>query len=422
MDYLITLIFLLLSSSANAISHNDYIWFGILVLMFIYALVKKQVKVKDLKMLGVFSLVYLLYVVIRYFVVTNFFGVSIDLEFLQSDVLFLFKYGFLTFVYCVILRERLIDNIIKVMLHLTIIDLVIYLFQLVGFADAIYGFSESLGLPKANTIPGFTNFIIFSFTKGLHEYRNSGFVWEPGAYGCFLTITLLFHFFRNKFRFDNIAIVFIVAIITTFSTTNYIALFIVFFLAYRYRVPKLNLWVVLMIPTFVILFMTIPVLGQKIQAVYDDDMDGLKHFKEISMYHKKHSEQIPLNRFASMTYLEDNLGYNLILGLSNKYDAVITKQYNVNISNGIFDFLAKFGVIGLLFLIYGYIKFCANFLKRKEYLVYAVLVLLAISFGEPILFLPLFLVFVFLPFLTVDFDKLEKKRPLGDKKPVRATA
>ncbi|MBS1525468.1 MAG: hypothetical protein JST19_07455 [Bacteroidetes bacterium] len=422
MDYFITLIFLLLSSSANAISHNDYIWFGILVLMSIYALVKKQFKVKDLKVFGLFSLVYLLYVGIRYFIVVNFFGVNIDLEFLQSDVLFLFKYGLLTFVYCIILREKLIDNVIKVMLHLTIIDLVIYLFQVAGFADVIYSFSESLGLPKANTIPGFTNFIIFSFTKGLHEYRNSGFVWEPGAYGCFLTITLLFHFFRNKFRFATIAIIFIVAIITTFSTTNYLALFIVFFLAYRYRVPKVNLWVVLMIPAFIILFMTIPVLGQKIQAVYDDDMDGLKHFKEISMYHKKHSEQIPLNRFASMTYLEDNLGYNLILGLSNKYDAVITKQYNVNISNGIFDFLAKFGVIGLLFLVFGYVKLCANFLKRKEYLVYAVLVLLAISFGEPILFLPLFLVFIFLPFLTVDFGKLEKKRPLGDKKPVRAIA
>src|SRR6201999_2065969 len=126
-------------------------------------------------------------------------------------------------------------------LHLTIIDLVIYFFQVAGFADAIYGFSESLNLPKANTIPGFTNFIIFSFTKGLHEYRNSGFVWEPGAYGCFLTLTLLLQFFRNKFQFDKVAIIFVVAIIPTFSTTNYLALFIVFFLVYRYRVPKVNL-------------------------------------------------------------------------------------------------------------------------------------------------------------------------------------
>lgn len=408
MDYFITLIFLLLSSSANVISHNDYAWFAILLLMVIYALVKKVVLAKDLKVLGIFSGIYLAYVVLRNLLVTN-----LGTEFLISDVLFLFKYCFLAFVYCIILRERLIDNIIKVMLHLTIIDLVLYIFQVAGFADVIYNSSESLNLPKANLIPGFTNFIIFSFTKGLHEYRNSGFVWEPGAYGCFVTIALLFHLFKTKFKFDKTAIVFIVAIITTFSTTNYLALIIIFFLAYRYRVPKVNLWVILMIPTFVILFITIPFLGQKIADIYNDDIDGLNHLHDLSKYYVKHDQSIPLNRFASMIYLYDNVGTNLILGLSNKYDVVIDKVYNVNISNGIFDFMAKFGIIGLLYLIYGYIKFCRAFLKRNEYIIYAVLILLAISFGEPILFLPLILIFMFLPFLSVDLDSLIKKSPTG---------
>lgn len=392
MNYFITLIFLLLSSSANAISHSDIIWFGILLFMCIYALVKKRIHAIDLKLLGVLLLVYLVYVVLRNLLVTG-----LSFEYLQSDLIFPFKYIVLSFIYCVILRDKAPKYIVNVIVHLTIISFFFYFFQLVGFADVIYNFSESLGLPHANTIPGYTNFIIFTFTKDLHDFRNSGFVWEPGAFGCFLIIALLLHFFRNKFVFDKKAIILIIGVVTTLSTTNYLALIILLFLAYRYRVPKLNMYVLLMIPVFIILVITIPFLGDKIAHIYIDDMKGLENLKKISKYHR--DEQIPLNRFASMVYLYDALGPNLILGLSNKYDDYINKVYNLNISNGIFDFFAKFGIFGFIFLVWDYVKFCAIYLAKNEYLIYCVLILLVISFGEPILFLPIILLFLFLPTL-----------------------
>ena len=350
---------------------------------------------KDLKILSILLVVYLLFVVLRIFLVTN-----LPMEYLLSDVLFPFKYVLLSFAYVVILREKALAYLVKVITHLTVIGLIIYFFQMVGFADLIYTFSKSLNMPNLNKIDGYTNFVIFSFTKGLHEYRNSGFVWEPGAYGCFLILALLFNFFRNKFTFDRTSIILIIATITTFSTSDYLALFIMMFLAYRYRVPKINLWVIIMVPAFVVLFITVPFLGDKIAAIYLDDIAGLKHLKDISKYNLKHGEQIPLNRFASMIYLYENMGTDLILGLSNKYDVIIDKVYNVNISNGIFDFFAKFGIFSFIYLFYTYIKFCAAYLKRVEYLVYCVLILLIIAFGEPILFLPIILLFLFLPFLT----------------------
>jgi hypothetical protein len=297
------------------------------------------------------------------------------------------------------MREKTMDYLVKVIVQLTIIGFVFYAIQLVA-GDLIYNFSESLGLPKANTIPGYTNFVIFSFTKGRHDYRNSGFVWEPGAYGCFMIIALFFNLLKDKFKFYKNSMILIAGIITTFSTTDYFALLILLFLAYRYRVPKFNLWILVMIPSVVLLILFVPFLGDKIAGIYTDDMDGLKHLKEISQYHLKHNEQIPLNRFASMSYIWDNIGSGLLLGLSNKYDEILNKTYNVNISNGIFDFLAKFGVIGLFFLVYSYVKFCAAFLKKNEFIVYSVLIFLVISFGEPILFLPLVLLFLFLPYIT----------------------
>ncbi|MGZ3834304.1 MAG: hypothetical protein ACXVB0_12325 [Mucilaginibacter sp.] len=170
----------------------------------------------------------------------------------------------------------------------------------------------------------------------------------------------------------------------------------------------MNFAILLMIPAFVILVLTVPFLGDKIVAIYVDDLNDLNHLKEISKY--DHQDEIPLNRFASMVYLYDNIGANLILGLSNKYDTIIDKVYIVNISNGIFDFFAKFGVLGFIYLIYGYVRFCMIFIQKKEYLIYCVLILLAMGFGEPIMFLPLVLIFVFLPFISVDFDKLTKKQ------------
>ena len=372
--------------------------------MAVYAITKKLFVKKDLRLLGVMMLIYLGYVALRDVLV-----IGLDTDYLFSDVIFFFKYLVLTFLYCVLLKEKTIDSIIKVTVHLTIISLILYFFQIVGFADTIYNFSNSLNLPKANGIPGYTNFIIFSFTKGRHDIRNSGFVWEPGAFGCFLMIVLLFHFLRNRFTFDKIAILFIVAIITTMSTTNYLALVFLLFLAYRYRVPKMNFAVLLIIPVFIILVIAVPFLGDKIAAVYVDDMKDLNRLKEIAAYNR--GDEIPLNRFASMVYLYDNIGINLIWGLSNKYDVYVNaKGYIVNISNGIFDFLAKFGILGMVYLVYGYVKFCKNFLDKNEYLVYCVLTLLILGFGEPIMFLPLVLIFVFLPFMSsVDFSKLQKK-------------
>ena len=374
-----------------------------MVLMVMYALTKKVIAKKDLKLLGITMVVYLAYVIIRDMLV-----IGLESDYILSDIIFFFKYIVLSFLYCVLLREHAIDSIIKVTIHLTIISLFFYFFQIVGFADVIYNFSNSLNLPKANGIPGYTNFIIFSFTKGRHDIRNSGFVWEPGAFGCFLIIVLLFNFFRNKFTFDKNAIILIIAIITTMSTTNYFALGLLLFLAYRYRVPKMNFAVLLIIPAFIILVMTVPFLGDKIAAIYVDDMNDLNHLKTIRAY--SHGDEIPLNRFASMVYLYDNLGANLILGLSNKYDQYINeKGFIVNISNGIFDFLAKFGILGLVYLIYGYVKFCKNFLEKNEFIIYSVLVLLLIGFGEPIMFLPLVLIFIFLPFMSIDFSKLSRK-------------
>nr|WP_294941957.1 hypothetical protein [uncultured Mucilaginibacter sp.] len=389
-NYFIMLAFLLLSANANIISSTMVAW-GIIIVGFLsYAIINKLMTRKEVNMFGIFAGIYLLYVTVRFLAFND-----LENDYLYSDYTFLFKYALVSFLVCVLLKDKLLANFVKVMVHLTIISLVFYALQLLAPA-VMYKIFTTLNFPTGNTIPGYTNALFFTYTQGFHDFSNSGFVWEPGAFGCFLVLTLMFHFFLNKFKYDNITILLIIANITTFSTTNYLGLLVLVFLSYRYKVPKINIYVLILVPAIILAFVFIPFLGNKIVDTYNEDMRDLKHLKVLERYYHHNRMEIPLNRFSSMVYIYDTFGSKLILGVSNKYNDVLNKSYTVNISNGVFDFIAKFGVVGLLYLLFKYSRFCKQYVLTWENLVYCTLILLALSFGEPILFLPIIMIFLFI--------------------------
>ncbi len=389
--YILTLFFLLLSSNANFLATENLYWFIALTVMITIAIAKKLISAKELRIIGLFSFIYLLFVTVR-----DIFVNDLDADFLTSDFLFLFKYIFFAYLYITILKKKTVTYVVEVMTDLTVLSFFFYLFQIIGLGDLLYQYSSGLNLTSNVNIDGYTNFIFFSFTKGLHDYANSGFVWEPGAFGCFLCITLLLHLLVSRFRFDRKSAILITGIITTFSTTAYLALLVMLFLAYRFRNPAINRWFFLLVPLFIGLLITIPFLGNKISDIYYADMTDLNRLTMLERYYHRHNTLIPLNRFASMNYISETFGNQLILGVSNKYDALMNKKLDVDISNGLFDFFAKFGIAGFLFLLFRYLQFCYAYTRRAEYLIYCALIFLTIGFGEPLLHLPIVLMFLFL--------------------------
>jgi hypothetical protein len=390
--YIVTLLFLLVSANASILSANDICWFSILAFMLIVAIGKSLMHIRDLRIIGIFSLVYVIFVVVRDLTINN-----LDVKFLLSDGFFLVKYIFLTFVFCTVLKEKAAIYIVRVMIHLTIISFFFFALQLVGLDDFIYKYSTALNLTSDNLIPGYTNFIFFTFTKGFHDYSNSGFVWEPGSFGCFLVIALMLNLFLNKFTFDKKSNIFIFGIFTTFSTTDYLALLIIFYLAYRVKVPKLNWWAILIVLISAAIIVLVPILGDKISDTYYEDMDDLHRLKYLEIFYRHKHMQIPLNRFSSMVYIVDTFKTQLFLGVSNKYNVILNSAYSINISNGVFDFIAKFGLVGFVYLLYRFSKFCLISVLKWEYVFYCIIALLIIGFGEPILILPIVLMFIFLP-------------------------
>jgi len=403
--YLVTLLFLLLSANANFLSSSDLWWSLILIFMCIVAISKKLFRPADLKIIGIFSLVYLVFVAIR-----DLFINGLGADFLLSEVIFLVKFVYLSFVFCTILKEKAAVYIVNVMLHLTILSFVFYALQLLGLGDYIYKYSTALNLQAQDVIPGYTNFLFFSFTKGFHDYSNSGFVWEPGSFGCFLIIALMLNLFLNNFKFDKKSNIFIIGVITTLATTDYLALLVVFFLVYRYKVPKLNFWAIALLLISAAIVVTVPLLGGKIAQTYYEDLDDLNRLKYLEVFYKHNNMSIPLNRFSSMIYIFNTFGFKLILGMTNKYNIIMNKAYNINISNGIFDFLAKFGLVGFVYLIYRYSKFCLAYVIKTEYLIYCILILLIMGFGEPVLILPVVLMFIFIQVKQVNLIERSKIR------------
>jgi hypothetical protein len=410
--YIVTLLFLILTANASFISVNKIYYGAVTAFILLIAINKRLISLKDIKNFALFVFAYMAYVVTR-----DIFINKLDAEYISTDALFILKAGLLTFIFCTILKEKAAYYLVKVTYNLTVLSFVLFFIQLV-LPNQLYNIFVTLSPPTGQEfVSGYSNLILFTFTRGLHSYQDSGFAWEPGSFGCMLIVILLLNLFLNDFKIDKKARVFIFAIIITFSTTTYLALLITLFLTYRYRVKKLNVGVVLLLLAALSLVITVPLLADKVKDVYYQDIDDLRGINALDAFYRHHSTApIPLNRFSSMLYIYRSFDYNLIWGVTIDYIKVAKGRYNVSISNGIFDFLARFGLIGLIFLLYKYASFCYKYVKNAENVVYCVLLLLILGFGECIYTLPFFLLFLFLQhqkIIVVDMSIGRNKKRLN---------
>lgn len=120
---------------------------------------------------------------------------------------------------------------INVLLFLSMISLICF------FGYQLFPVLRELNLVKNTTGYLFSNIYIFVYNLSLA--RNCGMFWEPGAFGTFLCMAMLFELTRDNPRIKYV-IVFLASIVTTFSTSAYIAsLFIVlYYLFLKHRTKR----------------------------------------------------------------------------------------------------------------------------------------------------------------------------------------
>jgi hypothetical protein len=387
---------LLLSAKACALSSSDISWFVFELVLVIIALKKKLFTSKNLNVLFLLAISYLGLILFR-----NLFNKLSD-EYLVSDLTFFVKFIFTAFLYGLVLQEKAIPYIIKVIYHLAIISLIFYPIQLADsqLVNDIGKVIDLTGLGSHNLVGGYNNYLFFTIYDR-HITRNCGFSWEPGAYACILSVALIFSFLSNNLKFKKETYVIIIALITTISTTGYIMLLILVILkglnSGNYKLKFIYLLPILLIVAIV--FINSPILYKKVQSAYTTDINNSSNYDDLQNFYGQENKTIPLNRFASMIQIVLAFKYQLILGVSNKYDVTLAKKYNFNISNGIADFLARLGVMGFLLYLRNYLKFAARYVKSKSSLIVIAVFFLVLFIGEPLLSTPLFFFFAIYPLI-----------------------
>jgi len=127
------------------------------------------------------------------------------------------------------------EKVIRYVYVLSIIGLVLFIIQLV-YPNLFFAFSDRLNFMTQSLQKEAGGWYIFVYMfSGWATLRNCGFAWEPGAYSCILVFLLCYHLVVRKFRIDKYSIVFMIALITTLSTSGFFALFLILISIFFYR-------------------------------------------------------------------------------------------------------------------------------------------------------------------------------------------
>ncbi|MFD2871594.1 hypothetical protein ACFS5N_03870 [Mucilaginibacter ximonensis] len=391
MNYFATLVFLLLSANGTFLPFFNIDWFLVEVLFIWIGLTYNRFDKRDLRFGGYFMLVYISYCSFR-----SYFFLNLPIRFYISDIIYLFKYILPSMIYCALLKEKAIDYLSRVIIDLTKISIPLYCIQLVA-GDALYNIGNAVAIPPHP--PGYTitNFIVFTYIKE-HHYQNSGFSWEPGAFGLFLIIGLMMQLFKNGFKIDSGVKWLALGVLTTLSTTSFVALGLVYLMYCRANGVKFSTLAIVAVPVLAVAVVKLPFLLDKVIDIYKHDMRDLQNIEFLSAWYIRRGEEMPFNRFSSLIFIYRQFKWQLILGVSNIFVETVPYLQNANTSSGIFEYFAKFGAVSFVYMLTRAGQFFGKFTQQKELLIYCILLILVLGFSESIFILPLMTNFYFLYF------------------------
>ena len=294
-----------------------------------------------------------------------------------------------------LLGRYFIDYFIRVMVFLTIISLIVFipifikpdlLQKLVDATPSFLSYQYELWGMEIDR----KTLVLYNFVLEADRLRNNGPFWEPGAFGGYLILAFMFNSIRERKLLSKINWLFILAVISTQSTTAYLALFlfIVCFIFFQdYSIATKSLIIVFGIAGY-IAFQTIPFLGDKISDENKrakDDIEAVGGDTRMA---------------SAILDWEDIQGYPFSgRGIWN--ETRVDKKYEFAIrNNGFTNFVAQWGVFFFFFYFYWYYKGFYQFCRVNQSSVYLAIVLIIViwllSFSENYFDSQLFWAFAFM--------------------------
>ncbi len=280
----------------------------------------------------------------------------------------------------------------KVVYVLSIISFPFYLFQL--FAPEILELLNPILEPVTAEAYKGEGWYGFIFTYSRLHLRNSGFMWEPGAFAMAINLAILEIWSRNNFKISKQIIVLIIALLTTLSTMAYISLAI-FSIIFLLSIRK-PIWLLLVLP--IIIFSSVKVwqlefMDQKLRH-YIDNID--------QQYYSESIDALKVNRFGMFKIsLEEVIDQPIGYGVVPSRSMIDIYDEKIEGVGGLSNILLMWGFFGLIFVFFSFYKFLKMKWQNKNLLIVFLgsLVLTATFFSNPGAKNPLLILLIYYPYI-----------------------
>jgi hypothetical protein len=273
------------------------------------------------------------------------------------------------FIILAIVKDRFPRILVNIIYSLTIISLIFFIPSLVfpeldnillkysRFFDQqpsldIYEYRSNVLVYTVYPVYAIENIAIFK--------RNSGPFWEAGAFGCYLMITLIISYALHGNLMNKKNVIFIIAIITTWSTPSLIALLIFIFMIIVFidsNISKKMLIIPILIITAFQLYNNASFVKDRVDRsiFFFQERDNVENLRRDRMV----SAIVDIETFKDYPIFGTGRDSKMRFGTS---DISLFEHRN----NGLTDFLVKYG---FFFFILYFGKFSIYFIKFQRYII-----------------------------------------------------
>jgi hypothetical protein len=231
--------------------------------------------------------------------------------------------------------KEFVPKYVKTMRFICIISMGAY--ALFNIMPGLYEFMARNSFENKGEWASTTTIFIYQFSPINLITRNIGPFWEPGVFGIFINISLFFKIFVLREKLNR-SLFEILSVITTFSTTNYLILFVLLTCYYAfYSEHKIRLvYLVSFVTLFIFVFLNSDFLNDKVMT----------QFEEAKIIESVNYEP----RFVSIIRDYDDLRKTWVTGtgfyLPNRFHYSPWRTYS---NCGFTDIVVKLGLLGSLF-------------------------------------------------------------------------
>ncbi|MBE0573822.1 O-antigen ligase family protein [Candidatus Dojkabacteria bacterium] len=225
-------------------------------------------------------------------------------------------------------------------------------------------------------------YTLFRDTGGF--YRNSGPFWEPGAFGGYLMLGLIFNFIKTNSFFNKKTVIILIALVSTTSTTAYIALFFfLFFIAYRTKLKLIYKFLLLIIVVSAsgYLYLNVDFLSQKVQSQLQS--------AEASSISSNTNSQRFLSTLRDIQDIRNHFFWGRGPNPKTRYN--VSNSSDIR-TNGFSDYWVRYGsvffVLSLFYLYQSFKGICCYF--DSKFAIFSLIIILIILQSETYFNYPLF--------------------------------